>query len=100
MSNETQLKMIRSLAYSREWNDKATVPQIRLVNIYLSDYCETRYEKLWLLEYWFSREFTSSKELTKGEACAILDMALTDEFNHDPDFVAFVDSCLREYYQF
>lgn len=89
------LNMLRTNAYSRNQNvpNLATPIQVMAVASLMAPQCGSRHERLSLLGYWFERVFTSSKELSRQEASAILELGFTEDSDWEPneDFLQFID---------
>lgn len=96
------LNRLRSLAYSHDQNIPISTRQIVAVNALLSYYVKERTERLELLSMWFERPIRTSKQLSKGEAGAIIELgyADTETWEHNLDFTNFVHDSLEELYRF
>lgn len=99
MTKLSIINQLQSIAHSGNYYGYATRKQIIVINMLLSEYSE-REERLALLTMWFGHPFTSSKELTMGEASAIIDLAFQIEWVIDPKFIYFIKVCLEDYYAF
>lgn len=96
------LNRLRTLANSHDPNHMITDRQIVAVNALLSHYVTDRGERLELLSAWFERPIHTSKELSKGEAGAIIELGYVDNetWEHNLEFTNFVHATLEELYRF
>ena len=98
------LDLLQTAAYSQppHWNVPATIDQVVAVNALLSAHTYGREERLALLSSWFNRPFSSSRDLTKAEASAIIDLGYQnhDSWEHSERFITFIESSKAVVYAF
>lgn len=93
---------LQTLANRYSRNVPATALQLRAINMLLSTYCESREERLLLLGHLFDRPLTSSKELSKSEASAFIELAFDDHkhWTISARFIHFLTEQKAEMYAF
>lgn len=98
---------IQTLANRFSRNVPATPSQLRPINMLLSTYCTDRDERLLVLGQIFDRDFTSSKQLSKGEASALIEMAFdihgegeSAVWERNPEFCQFLEEVKVSLYAF
>lgn len=96
------LELLLSTAYSQNHsrNVPSTISQLKAVNSLLSDYCDDRSERLALLAQWFGRPFLTSKELSRNEAGAIIELGYYGDWQKSASFADFIENSLAKVYQF
>jgi len=95
------LDQLLSLARSHESrNVPATMKQSIAVARFLDAHTTSRDERLLVLKLWFSRRMTSAKDLTRGEAAAILELGVNPNWEPNPKFVQFIEETKALVYQF
>lgn len=93
---------IQTLAQRYSVHSWATPDQLKVLNILLSTYCTDRDERLLVLGQIFDREFTSSKELSKGEASALIEVAFDNHqtWERSYEFHQFIEEVKVSLYAF
>lgn len=93
---------LQTLANRYSRNAPATALQLRAINMLLSTYCTSREERLLLLGYLFDRPLDTSKELSKSEASAFIELAFTDHklWIINEKFIHFLTEQKAEMYAF